>query len=139
MGIWAMTPEERLEAQRRGGKKTQALNRRRKHMQEIAAQVLSMPLADADEIEAALKKGGMEDPDINYAAGIVMVQTKKAMSGDTKAAEFVRDTSGQKPVDGLMVGNLDNVPFETIDLSALSDEQLRELIAAKHDQEEEEQ
>ena len=138
MGIWAMSPEERREAQRRGGLKTAALAKRRKHMQEIAAQVLSMHLEDADEIEAALKKGGMTDPDINYAAGIIMVQTKKAMGGDTKAAEFVRDTSGQKPVDGLVVGNLDNVPFETIDLGSLTDDQLRELIAAKHEQEEEE-
>ena len=138
MGIWAMSPEERREAQRRGGLKTAALAKRRKHMQEIAAQVLSMPLDGADEVEEALRKGGFEDADINYAAGIVMVQTKKAMSGDTKAAEFVRDTSGQKPVDGLVVGNLDNVPFETIDLGSLTDDQLRELISAKYEQEEEE-
>ena len=130
-GIWAMTPEERREAQVRGGKATQAKLRRRKHMQEIAAKVLAMKLDDYDEIEAALRAGGMEDEDINYAAGIIMVQAKKAMTGDVKSAEFVRDTSGQKPVDGLVVGNLDDKPFETIDLTSLTDEQLRELTQIK--------
>lgn len=138
-GIWAMTPEERLEAQRRGGRTTAAKMKRRKHMQEIAARVLAMKLDDYDEIEAALKAGGMEDDDINYAAGIIMVQAKKAMSGDVKSAEFVRDTSGQKPVDGLVIGNLDEKPFETIDFSSLSDEQLRDLIAAKYEAESEEE
>lgn len=137
-GIWAMTPEERREAQSRGGKTTQAKIRRRKHMQEIAARVLAMKLDDYDEIEAALRAGGMEDEDINYAAGIIMVQAKKAMTGDVKSAEFVRDTSGQKPVDGLVIGNLDEKPFETIDFGSLSDAQLKELIAAKYDAKDEE-
>lgn len=136
MGINAMTPERRREAQSKGGKVAAAKNRRRKNMQEIAAQVLSMNLEGADEIREALKVGGMVDADLNYAAGIVMVQTQKAMHGDTKAAEFVRDTSGQKPVDGLMVGNLDNRPFETINFAELSEDQLLALIEMKSEEEE---
>lgn len=136
MGINAMTPERRREAQSKGGKVSAAKNRRRKNMQEIAAQVLSMNLEGADEIREALKVGGMVDADLNYAAGIVMVQTQKAMHGDTKAAEFVRDTSGQKPVDGLMVGNLDNRPFETINFAELSEDQLLALIEMKSEEEE---
>ena len=137
MGINAMDPERKRQAQSLGGKVAAANMRRRKNMQMIAAQVLSMKIDGADEIREALRVGGMEDEDLNYAAGIVMVQTKKAMSGDTKAAEFVRDTSGQKPVDGLVVGNLDDKPFETINLTELSDEQLRLLIQAKSTEEEE--
>lgn len=136
MGLNAMTPEQRREAQSKGGKVCAAKNRRRKNMQEIAAQVLSMNLEGADEIREALKVGGMVDADLNYAAGIVMVQTQKAMNGDTKAAEFVRDTSGQKPVDGLMVGNLDDRPFETINLTELSEDQLRLLIQVRSEEEE---
>lgn len=107
-------------------------------MREIANDILNMKLQSEEEIKAALKEGGLEDQDINYAAGILMVQTLKAMSGDTKAAEFVRDTSGQKPETGLLVGNLDDKPFETIDFSALTDEQLRDLIEAKTKEAEEE-
>lgn len=134
MGIMAMTPEQRREAQRKGGLATQAKLRRKKHMRELAEAILNMPLKNADEIADALRVGGLDEEDVNYAAGIIMVQTKKAMSGDTKAAEYVRDTSGQKPVDGLVVGNLEDKPFETIDLASLSEEELIALMAAKNEQ-----
>ncbi|MBQ1313969.1 MAG: hypothetical protein IIY48_05355 [Clostridia bacterium] len=139
MGLHAMTPEQRREAASRGGKTSQENMRRRKSMQMIAQQVLEMKLRDEQEIRQALRDGGMTDKDINYAAGIIMVQTQKAMGGDTKAAEFVRDTSGQKPVDGLVVGNLDDKPFEMLDLTALTDEQLRELTQIKMEALEEEE
>lgn len=131
MGMHTMSPEERHAASVRGGKASQALQKRRKSMQMIAQSVLEMKLKDADEIRKALHDGGMHDSEINYAAGIIMVQTQKAMSGDTKAAEFVRDTSGQKPVDGLVVGNMDDKPFEFLDLTTFTDDQLRELAALK--------
>ena len=131
MGLHVMSPEARHEASVRGGKASSAMQKRRRSMQAIAQSVLEMRLNGEDEIRKALHDGGMHDNEINYAAGIIMVQTQKALSGDTKAAEFVRDTSGQKPVDGLVVGNLDDKPFETIDLGSLSDDQLRELIAIK--------
>lgn len=139
MGLHVMTPEQRREAASRGGKTSQQNMRRRKNMQMIAQQVLEMKLRDEQEIRQALRDGGMTDNDINYAAGIIMVQTQKAMGGDTKAAEFVRDTSGQKPVDGLVVGNLDDKPFELLDLTALTDEQLRELTQIKMEDLEEEE
>lgn len=131
MGLHVMSPEERHAASVRGGKASQALMKRRKSMQMIAQSVLEMRLQGEDEIRKALHDGGMHDTEINYAAGIIMVQTQKALSGDTKAAEFVRDTSGQKPVDGLVVGNLDDKPFELLDLGSLTDDQLRELAAIK--------
>ena len=138
MGMHVMSPEERHEACVRGGKASTALQKRRKSMQAIAQSVLEMKLQGEDEIRKALHDGGMHDTEINYAAGIIMVQTQKALGGDTKAAEFVRDTSGQKPVDGLVVGNLDDKPFEMIDLSSLTDDQLRELAALKMEAAEEE-
>ena len=138
MGYNKMTPEQVHEYQSLGGKVAQARRRRKKLMREIANDILNMKLQSEEEIKEALREGGLEDQDINYAAGILMVQTLKAMGGDTKAAEFVRDTSGQKPETGLLVGNLDDQPFETIDFSALTDEQLRELIEAKTKEAEEE-
>ena len=138
MGYNTMTPEQVHEYQSLGGKVSAARKRRKKLMREIANDILNMKLQSEEEIKAALKEGGLEDQDINYAAGILMVQTLKAMGGDTKAAEFVRDTSGQKPETGLLVGNLDDKPFETIDFSALTDEQLRDLIEAKTKEAEEE-
>ena len=82
-------------------------------------------------ITAALREGGLDDEDIDYAAGIILAQAIKAMGGDTRAAEFIRDTSGQKPTDSLQVGNLDNRPFEMIDFSGMNNAQLHEMINAR--------
>lgn len=131
MGLHTMSPEERHEACVRGGKKSQENFRRRRYMREMAQEILQMKLQKADEVKEVLRAGGFTEEDCNYAAGIIMTQTLKAMSGDTKAAEFVRDTSGQKPTDSLVVGNLDDQPFELIDLGALSDAELKELAALK--------
>ena len=137
MGLFALSPEERHAKAVEGGLKSQALRRRKKRMQELAQIILDMKLTNADEIKAVLRTGGLDEDDITYAAGVLMVQTLKAMGGDTKAAEYIRYTSGQRPVDGLLLGNLEEKPFETINLAELSDEQLRLLIEAKSEPEEE--
>ena len=92
MGLMSMTEEQKMEARRKGGQASAARYRRMKHMQEIARAVLSLRLRGEDEIREALREGGFADEDINYAAGIIMSQTFKAIGGDTRAAEFVRDT-----------------------------------------------
>lgn len=43
--------------------------------------------------------------------------TDKAKTGDVEAARYVRDTIGEKPREGLELGNLDDKPLETVDLS----------------------
>ena len=35
----------------------------------------------------------------SVAQAVALAQLRKAMDGDTRAAEFVRDTSGQRPSD----------------------------------------
>lgn len=46
------------------------------------------------------------------AEAIALKQFEKALKGDTKAFETVRDTAGQKPVDKIMVAEVEQ---ETID------------------------
>lgn len=138
MGLMAMTPEQRHAARVKGGQASAARYRRMKHMQEIARAVLAMRLRGEDEIREALREGGFKDEDINYAAGVIMSQTFKSLGGDTRAAEFIRDTAGYKPTDGLLVGNLEDKPFETLNLSSLTDAQLQALAVAKSEREDEE-
>ena len=56
--------------------------------------------ADVDSIRsfAALK-----GKNINVQEAILIAQVQKAMKGDTRAAEYVRDTIGQKPVDSVVM------------------------------------
>lgn len=133
-----MSREEYLEICRRGGRASQEKQKRKKQMRELANVILDLALVDADEIKASLEAAGFTD-EVTMAAGILFAQAAKAIRGDTEAARFVRDTSGQRPVEGLVVGNLEDRPFETIDLAAMSDDQLRALMAAKADEEKEEE
>ena len=83
----------------------------------------------ADEyITEVEKKLGLDG---TFQSAIDLAQIRKAQVGDTDASRFVRDTVGEKPREGLEIGNLADRPFETIDLSQMSDAQLRELAAAK--------
>ena len=101
------TPRERQEISRKGQKASTEAKRARKTMKETLLMMLS--------------EGNTQD-------NITLALLDKALKGDTKAYEVIRDTIGEKPVDKLDVGNKDNVPFQSVDLSHLSTEQIKELL-----------
>lgn len=127
--------EEFLELSAKGGRKGQETHRRRKAMKELALDLLNSCLDDEDEFYDELKKRGVKNTE---AAAVLFAQLKRARSGDTDAARFLRDTSGQKPVDNLAIGNIDDKPFETLDLTQLSTEQLKALANSAPEQPDEE-
>ena len=61
----------------------------------------------------------------------LIIQVQKALGGDTRAAEFIRDTSGQKPSAGIAIGNVIDMPSEKIDLASMSNAKLCEIIEQK--------
>lgn len=101
------TSSELREMTRKGGIKSGEVRRARKTMKETLLMMLS--------------EGNTQD-------NITLALLDKALKGDTKAYEVIRDTIGEKPVDKLDVGNKDNVPFQSVDLSHLSTEQIKELL-----------
>ena len=63
-------------------------------------------------INEALEKNHPEKTDENgnpltYAATIAIKAVEEAAKGDWKALELVRDTAGQKPVDKIMIADVD--------------------------------
>lgn len=122
-------PEVVKKAARIGGEK----RHKRRLMRDAMKDILSSGLIDLDgdeqiaAIKAALMQAGIEDP--TNADAISMAVGVKALRGDVEAARFVRDTSGEKPVQGVEVGNLDDRPFEHINLAELTDEQLFQMVA----------
>lgn len=48
-----------------------------------------------------------EGNEISGAEALALKQFEKALKGDTRAFEVVRDTSGQKPVEKVEVGKID--------------------------------
>lgn len=133
LGQYSLPREVYLENCRRGGRLGAEKQKAKKQMREIANVILELVMADEEDIKLALKESGYSD-DATVAAGILFAQARKAMHGDTEAARFVRDTAGQRPVDGLLVGRIEDKPFETIDLAELSDDDLKRLAAAKEEE-----
>lgn len=126
-----ITPEERKKRQSNGGKKAAIVNRRRRQIREALLDILAAPVRDIDAQKAQiLELYGIEDP--RQADSLALSMVLKAVGGDVEAAKFARDTTGEKPTTGVEVGNLDDKPFESIDLGALSDEELQRMAFARN-------
>ena len=106
---------------------------KRRLLKDAMRDILSAGVAELPDdqqipiLKEVLKVAGIENPP--NADAIAMAVGVKALRGDVEAARFVRDTSGEKPVQGVEVGNLDDKPFEHIDLSTLTDDELFRMAA----------
>ena len=98
-----LSPKEAREQGRKGGKASAAKRAERKTFREGLLLLLNEPLKD--------KAGQATDKTTQDAiiAGLV----KRAINGDTRAFEMIRDTIGEKPVQ--------DVTIKTGDFSALDD------------------
>ena len=121
------SPEQARANGAKGGVASGASRRRRKTFAEGLKQLLSMDVDDP-ELREALKKLGLEG---TFQDAINVAQIRNSTKGDTESARFVRDTVGEKPREGLEIGNLDDRPLATVDMSKLTDEQLREMAARR--------
>lgn len=123
LGSAAPWTEERKEKARKTREKTRNFNLLARYMMEAE-------IPDEDEALEELRFHGFENAD--YQTAVFWGQLKKAIYGlDTEAAKYVRDTAGYKPREGLDIGNLDDKPFTSIDLSKLSNEELLAMIAKR--------
>lgn len=108
------TKNEQREIARQGGIASGKARREKKLMRETLDMLLSMPikngkLADVDDIRSF---AAIKGKNISVQEAIVIAQIQKAMKGDTRAAEYVRDTIGQKPVDSVNMNMNLPVMFE---------------------------
>ena len=127
-----MSPTEKHDFHSKGGQASTASRRRRKTQAETLRLILDLKLTE-EEGAKKLEELGL-DPTWSTDANVAVMQ--KARRGDVESLRYVRDTIGEKPRDGLEIGNLDGQPLSTIDMSQLSDEQLKALIAARTQPEE---
>lgn len=81
--------------------------------------VLELPVSDKER-KARLKKLGVENTLLN---AIHLELGEKAASGDVQAAKYLRDTALTKPT------GKDETEMEGLDLSALTDAQLKNLAS----------
>ena len=100
-----MTPEQRAEYGRQGGIKSGETKRRKKAMKETLEVLLSMPMKNGktSDMESIKNFAALKGKNISVQEAMIISMIQKAMKGDVKAAEWLRDTSGQKPTDNMNV------------------------------------
>ena len=119
------TAEERSENGRKGGTASGQARRRQRTFRESINALLKCDAPD-EELRSRLEQLGVDATVLN---AIHMAVHDKAMRGDLEAAKYLRDTAGEKPRDGLDIAGDPGKPLSWMDLSAMSDDQLRALIA----------
>ena len=110
--------------------KQKATVRANKNFNKLARYMMEAEIPTEDDALEELRSHGFESGD--YQTAVFWGQMKKAIYNlDTEAAKFVRDTAGYKPTENLNLGNADDKPFASIDLSKLSNEELMAMIAKR--------
>ena len=100
------TKSKQREIQRKGGIASGQARRQNKTMKEIALMLLNTKVPNNKYTEEILNLfPDMDAQDLQYQTAILVSQIQKAVfDKDSKAAEYVRDTSGQKPVEKQILG-----------------------------------
>lgn len=103
--VTELTESEARELSKRGGIASGVARRKKKTMRDTINLALGLrsELTDA-EIERYMRFG-FADEDIDNQAKIIMGIMKLAAEGDIRAAEFIRDTAGQKPKDSMALSH----------------------------------
>lgn len=119
--------EEQAKIASKGGKASAAKRREKKTMEQSLQILLNLAVSDSTltdpEDNDTFNK--VKGKNLTVQDKMLVEVIKKALKGDLKAIEFLRDTSGQKPIDKKNVKQDVNVhnPF-----SELSADELRKLI-----------
>lgn len=110
---------------KKGGKASGKVRREKKAMKDTLATLLSMSLKEGTitDIDKITNVASLKGLNISVQDAIMLAQIQKALKGDTKAAEYIRDTSGNKLKEGLELSGGINNPFE-----GLTTEQLKKLV-----------
>ena len=95
------TKEEQREIARLGGIASGKARRRKKLMRESLEILCQLPAKGgrATDVESIKNFAELKGKNITVEQAMLIAQIKKALGGDTRAIEFIRDTMGQKPVE----------------------------------------
>ena len=93
--------EEAKENGRKGGIASGKARREKKAFKETLETLLSMNMENGEgiSVDDITSFKGIKGQNISVQEAILIAQVQKAMKGDTRAAEYVRDSIGQKPTD----------------------------------------
>lgn len=95
------TPSEARNRGKKGGIKSGKARKERKAMKETAEMILGLTLKDGTvtDLEDIQSMAAANGKNITVQDAIILKQAQKALKGDIRAAEFIRDTSGNRPTN----------------------------------------
>lgn len=95
-----LTPSERRHRASVAGKASAKARREKKSMQEMIKLMLQMTMKKGKGIttEDLTSLESVKGKNLTVEQAIILKQMEKAMKGDTRSAEFLRDTAGEKAV-----------------------------------------
>lgn len=90
---------------KKGGIASGKARREKRAFKETLETLLCMPMKTGTsmDIEDIQNFAAIRGQNISVQDAILIAQVQKAMKGDTRAAEYLRDTVGQKPSDKLQL------------------------------------
>lgn len=89
------THEEAVRDGRKGGLKKAENARRRKSIKEALELILTLP--PSGNTKSYMDHIGIEDEEQSNSIALAVAMFNKALKGDVKAAEYIRDSIGEKP------------------------------------------
>ena len=93
------TKENAAEMGRKGGAASQKVQKKKKKLKQCLAAILE--LEPSERNKEKLIDMGLEDDELSNQMLLAATMFNKATRGDVRAAEFIRDLTGQQPVTGL--------------------------------------
>ena len=91
--------DEVKEMNRRGGINSGAVRRKKAAMRDYVQFILGMKRKVSEKTLEQLKEMGVTEDEVTGQTLALMKIMDKAIAGDIKAMEFLRDTAGEKPTD----------------------------------------
>ena len=99
-----LTPKERSERAAIAGRASVEARKRKKQLKECLEILLNSSVGKNENGE-----------DVSGAEAMATTVFKRALNGDLKAWELVRDTAGQKPVEKVVTADIDSEVIEKVE------------------------
>lgn len=109
------TTKELKEMGRKGGIASGESKRRARLWREIIEDKMTKPIEEVIKSEKNKRYKKKYGADIVIEDGIINAQIEKGLAGDTKSAEFLRDTMGQKPTEKVEIQPIDNEAYNKVE------------------------
>lgn len=93
-----LTHDEATRNGKKGGEASGKARRKKKQMKDMFEYILQLEVKDT-ELQAKMRDMGIADEQMTMNALTCYAMVRKAIDGDTKAADFIATMTGQKPQD----------------------------------------